>query len=403
MNVRWLFFLAGAAACASSETVSPPQDTSTQVPDASVDDAPANDAAPPDDATASCDDCEWFPAQCSADVLCKNDLFAENGGSNVGFDPRTPILAIRGRAQNDVWLSGSLGALAHFDGTSWRRSDPGSGETMLGLWLNDSTEIAIGSSDTSFRFEQYVYTRGETTVDGGPPPSPGGWTRAAAPLINPYRWYVDVASVWGATGATWSWLAMMPRTGVATTSSGLLRLRASTPGTFELALGPSSDCRPGCDQMRGVHGSSANDVWAVGSAGTTIRITDADGDTPTTTLYDSQTWNALNGVWAPSASEAWSVGGGGTIRHFTGDILWEAVADVPTDVALNAIWGSSSSDVWAVGDQGVVLHFDGQTWSRQKIAGLGARRPDLMSVWTGAPGHVWIGGKGVVLSLGGKP
>ena len=40
---------------------------------------------------------------------------------------------------------------------------------------------------------------------------------------------------------------------------------------------------------------------------------------------------------------------------------------------------------------------------RGQIGGLGSRRTDLTSVWTSGPGHVWIGGEGVVLSLGGKP
>ena len=100
----------------------------------------------------------------------------------------------------------------------------------------------------------------------------------------------------------------------------------------------------------------------------------------------------------------WAVGTVGTIRRCRGDVhLWEAVDDVPTNEALNAVWGTSASDIWAVGDAGVVLHYDGARWSRVKVAGLGVARPDLYSVWSPAPGHVWIGGQGVVLSLGGKP
>jgi hypothetical protein len=67
------------------------------------------------------------------------------------------------------------------------------------------------------------------------------------------------------------------------------------------------------------------------------------------------------------------------------------------------VFGSSGSDIWAVGDHGVVLHYDGTRWSRVGIAGLGLRRPDLTAVWVPEPGHVWIGGIGVILSLGGKP
>ena len=63
---------------------------------------------------------------------------------------------------------------------------------------------------------------------------------------------------------------------------------------------------------------------------------------------------------------------------------------------------SISTDVWAVGDEGVVLRYDGKSWSRVKVAGLGAERPNLTAVWVAAGGHVWVGGEGVVLSLRGK-
>src|SRR5690242_15909964 len=70
----------------------------------------------------SCTDCEYFPEPCSSDVLCPNGPFDPSG--NTGLDRRTQITVIRGRAMNDVWAAGGLGALAHFDGTSWTVSDP---------------------------------------------------------------------------------------------------------------------------------------------------------------------------------------------------------------------------------------------------------------------------------------
>ena len=84
-------------------------------------------------------------------------------------------------------------------------------------------------------------------------------------------------------------------------------------------------------------------------------------------------------------------------------MTWDVVSGVPTTGNLKAVWGSSSADIWAVGDAGLVLHYDGQTWSRVKVAGQGLRRPNLTTVWVAAPGHVWVGGEGVILSLGGKP
>jgi hypothetical protein len=142
----------------------------------------------------------------------------------------------------------------------------------------------------------------------------------------------------------------------------------------------------------------------VGVRGAAFHVTGAQSETPTITAFDSQTWAALEGVWAASATDVWAVGGAGTIRHYTGDaVSLDVVDDVPTTEDLHGVWGSSSSDVWAVGDAATVLHYDGATWSRVEIRGLGERKPSLFTVWSPAPGHVWVGGEGVILSLGGKP
>lgn len=271
---------------------------------------------------------------------------------------------------------------------------------MLGLWLRDGSEVAIGVFDAWIR--PWVYSRGGTPPDNGAPPSAGGWTLSAPSLPSMNETQIEVLSAWAAPGSDSLWLTIGTYN-AKTSTSGLLRLRQSPSTTFELALGPVSSCWPGCNRMMSVHGASASDVWAVGANGTTMRIGSADTEIPNITLYDSRTWNTLNGVWAESSSVAWAVGAGGTIRRYAGQGLdWEIVPNVPTSVDLNAIWGTSPSDIWVVGDAGVVLHYDGAAWSRVKVGGLAARRPDLTAVWSAGPGHVWVGGRGVVLSLGGK-
>jgi hypothetical protein len=153
-----------------------------------------------------------------------------------------------------------------------------------------------------------------------------------------------------------------------------------------------------------IHGASPGVVWAVGSKGSASRITGADDESPVVETFNSLTWNQLRGVWAVSDDEAWAVGATGTIRLFRRGSLAAEVADgIPPSMNLRAISGSSSSDVWAVGDSGVVLHYDGTAWSRVRIAGLGRRRPDLTAVWMASAGHLWVGGEGVILSLGGRP
>lgn len=399
MKTRWLLLAAGVTSCATTHALPGEDDSSDSqilsdagaLPDSALRDADADRDAGP------CEDCEYFPEKCSDDALCPSGLFDPNNPAG-GLDLRTTVNAIRGRSGNDIWAAGALGAMAHFDGTSWTLSDPGSEETMRALWLGDSTEVALG------QVLDHVFSRGVDVPDGGAP-SAGGWTSRRVSVPPAYRpAQVKFMSAWGAPGAEWIWCATVAST--PGTRSGLWRLRPSSPTAFDLEIGVAANVCSllGCSQMTSLHGSSRDALWAVGLTGATVRITRAESDAPEVTPFNSQTWNALNGVWAASDSDAWSVGARGTIRHYTGDpVLWDVVPDVPTIVDLNAIWGFSPSDVWAVGDGAVALHYDGKSWSQMKIAGLGARRPNLTAVWGAASGHVWIGGQGVILSMGGKP
>lgn len=407
MKTRWIL-LAGVVTCAEATALlaaCATNDTAVGAADPAQVIAPPGPPLPADaeaDVTAdaevdACVDCEFFPETCSDDVLCQDGPFDSNVPG--GLDPRTQINVVRGRSASDVWAVGALGAMAHFDGTSWTRSNADATQSMLALWLRGSSEISLGTLDT-------IYTRGLDAPDAGPP-SDGGWISRTGPVAPS-----DVVNVlarftyaWGAEGGDWLWCTT---TAIATGfTEGLRRVRISpSTGEFEIqSVLPYGICSSlPCSQLTNIHGFGSNDIWAVGMKGSAVRIGSAESDSPTMKVFNTQTWNALNGVWAESESEAWAVGAQGTIRRYRGDpVLWDVVTNVPTNGDLRAVWGSSSSDVWAVGDDALVLHWDGTSWSRVKIAGLRGRRPNLTTVWTSAPGHVWIGGQGVILSLGGKP
>ncbi len=390
--------IAGLGACASDDTtaVADPPD---------VLDEPSSDAGPgtePDrDAeVALCSDCEYFPTECSDDSLCPNGPFDQSDPS-AGLDWRSRVNTIRGRSSTDVWVAGALGALAHFDGTAWKRSVPGANDSMRALWLRGPAEILLTTMDI-------VHTRGlaieDAGVDAGAP-SVDGWTTRQAYISSGSYDRNSPTSAWAAEGAEWLWATT--RTTNISSSTGIWRMHfVESAQRFEFAAVPYGACESlGCSSLTSVHGTSANDVWAVGAFGAALYITDADGPAPVFKAYNTQTSNVLNGVWAAAQNDVWAVGQGGVIRHYTGDpVVWDIVTDVPTTDSLNAIWGASPSDIWAVGDKGVALHYDGSGWTRMKVAGLdGARRPDLTAVWMPSPGHVWIGGVGIVLSLGGKP
>lgn len=398
----WRLCAAGALSCAAwalastvlgacaSDGDDPTADPETTIsvpppPDAAAGDAETNDA---DAGPCTGDDCEYFPATCTPDALCPNGPF-DPTNPEVGMDWRTRINVIRGRSANDVWLAGAVGAVAHFDGTAWTTSDVATQESQRALWLQASGEISFGSI-------QRIYGRGLGGGAADAAVSPGGWSLREVPAL-PDDFGMRLRGGWAPPGADTMWLA---------TETTLWRLRMTPESKLEVVSGISSaacSAMP-CNVVLSIHGASAKTIWAVGDFGAALRITNADGDEPAASQLNSMTNVGLTGVWAASDDDVWAVGGSGTIRHYTGDpIQWNVVTDVPTTESLNAVWGTSSSDVWVAGNNGVVLHYDGKTWSRVKIAGLGQRRPHLYSIWSSGPGHVWIGGYGVVLALGGKP
>jgi hypothetical protein len=96
---------------------------------------------------------------------------------------------------------------------------------------------------------------------------------------------------------------------------------------------------------------------------------------------------SLRGVWGSSASDVWAVGAEGTILHFDGKV-WRSV---PSGTATNLtdVSGSAPDDVWAVGENAVILHYDGKSWLT-----LEAGQPEttLLAVVARTRSEAWVGG-----------
>jgi hypothetical protein len=68
----------------------------------------------------------------------------------------------------------------------------------------------------------------------------------------------------------------------------------------------------------------------------------------------SGTSNRLDGVWGSSASDVWAVGTAGTILHWNGS-AWSASSSGTSD-SFGSIWGNGASDVWAVAGGAILRH-----------------------------------------------
>src|SRR5438445_436858 len=164
--------------------------------------------------------------------------------------------------------------------------------------------------------------------------------------------------------------------------------------------------------LRGIWGTSASNIWAVGQEG-------YDGAT-ILFHYDGATWSRvssgtisptfLSGIWGTSASDIWAVGGngyaGGPIIRYNGT-TWASVSSGTTPpIHLSAVWGSSAADVWAVGVQNdygkflhsIILHYNGTAWSPVWRGTTGA----LSGIWGTSASDVWaVGGNGTILHYNG--
>jgi hypothetical protein len=109
--------------------------------------------------------------------------------------------------------------------------------------------------------------------------------------------------------------------------------------------------------LKGVWGSSATDVYAVGENGTILHYGGSEWS-----KMNSMTIEHLYAVWGTSGANIYAVGAAGTILHFNG-VLWSDEIQSGTTNNLRAIWGSGTNDIYVVGDKGTILHYDGSNWS----------------------------------------
>jgi hypothetical protein len=131
--------------------------------------------------------------------------------------------------------------------------------------------------------------------------------------------------------------------------------------------------------LHAVWAASADDVFAVGDAGTILRRVNGDW-----VVLDSGTTTDLRGLWGTSASDVWATGVDGTILHFDGT-QWATIPGGGTS-DIDAVWGSSATDVWFAGSSRA-LRWNGSAFTSFPLSGT------LLSVSGTGPNDVWVSGE----------
>jgi hypothetical protein len=93
-------------------------------------------------------------------------------------------------------------------------------------------------------------------------------------------------------------------------------------------------------------------------------------------------------VWGTSASDVWAVGTNGTLLHYAGDAWAVLDAGIGTSSSeLYGVWGSSPNDIWIVGD--VVVRWNGSAFTKVTVPGI--QNVVFDAVWGSGPNDVWLG------------
>ncbi len=317
--------------------------------------------------------------------------------------PGAEAVALSGvwaKSASDVWVAGSSGYAARFDGTSWRRITTGTKATIFAVAASGDGTVWGASGGDSFLVLDRAVDGGVgvevvDVVDAGF----SGVVRAIATAGAREAWAVGDAFfdffadppppidfIWryapAADGATWAW-------------------RAVSPPCPTDEFGQAS-----CIKLNAVWAESAGRVWFAGDEGKVFRAdtSSLDGDPPdagepTKRLelveMSSSSLRKLEALWGFGPNDIWAVGAQGVIRRWTGGDAWTVVPS-PVSADLHAVWGSRPDDVWAAGDDGVVLHWEGTTWSVIPTPYAAENRPRLYAV-SGTGGDVWIAGEATLL------
>ena len=311
------------------------------------------------------------------------------------------LLSVWGSSATDVFVTGEPGGaftstIFHYDGQVWREQSVQDGVTLNGLWGSSATDVfAVGSDGLgAYEYQGAILHYDGTTWTGTPPTGIG-------------LGEVVLYSAWGSSPTdvyvVGEDFTFFPNALVA---------HFDGDGWDRLVL-PETNFRVLFD----VHGTSAQDVWAVGysdlefllrgsAARPSLRMRSAESQIQATQgivlHYDGSSWTEFgtpeqdllfNGVWSAAPNDVFVVGQrglAGAAYHFNGT-AWTPMI-VPPVRQLMDVWGTSGTDVYAVGD-GTILHYDGSAWTEME-----PMERLLTGVWGSSAVDVFaVGGGGTIL------
>jgi hypothetical protein len=296
----------------------------------------------------------------------------------------------------NVWAVGAPNAVFHYDGIQWSPATVPTTNDLASIWGSSSSDFWIGSlkgellhyTPAGWNLYTPVGASAAMNLMGGSGPS-DVWAYSAIPFACGTGGTCFINVVWRWDGSQWNQYSSTTGDSV-----GGARVSFLSP-TNGWGLGtngvwhwdgqqwsPPPDSRSNIDALSG---SSATDVWAVGSSPQAILHWDGAHWTPVPSGVSPSV--VLSSVASTGPSDAWIAGSAGTLLH--GGVSGFATVALPTSADLTGVWTQTPGDVWVVGKQGTVLHQTAAGWN---VEAADAGWPNLGGVFEDSAGTVWAYG-----------
>ncbi len=263
-------------------------------------------------------------------------VLGSSGGAWSAMPPRLPtdlsLGGLWGSSTSDVYAVGSGGTILHFDGVAWSPVPSGTTRNLHAVWGSSAGNVyAVGAAGTVVHFDGSAWS---AATIGTSQTLRGVWGSSASDVYAVAAGR-DTSFIFHFDGSSWEPVPM-----------------------YDADAWPAAAVPLKTQDLCGIWGSAANDVYAVGGRDSVV-IAHFDGSRWIAQKRERTVSRPL-AVWGSSASDVYAVGYGGSLLHYDG-ASWAARSS-GTFRDLSGLWGSSASDIYAVGVKGTMLHFDGSAW-----------------------------------------
>ena len=238
---------------------------------------------------------------------------------NVSGITEKTLYGVWWASKNEAFAVGDKGLILHFNGADWALMDSGTTQRLRNIWgVSRSDVFAVGESGTILHYDGSSW---KTMTSPTPLTIQGIWGNSGA----------DVYAVGGAS--------------------------ASDTATGSVII--HYDGRQWTTQEELITPPRFHDAWGIGDtvfvAGESGSIFSSETGGADWKSMNSRTVETLRGLWGSTAANVYAVGDSGAILRYDGS-AWSPESS-GTTLRLFSIWGSSKESIYAVGDAGLVLHY----------------------------------------------